>query len=123
MIPFHLKNHTFDQLTHFLVKVAQFRTLSKENHSLKKQEHKAASIKSYEEAHCSNFAVDKFAFIASLLSKFRRSIVLDHVMTTSPSGNAVLVTDPTHIKDIANKHFQTIADSPPVVVTTLNSIS
>ena len=71
-------------------------------------------IKAYANARCTNFAKNKAAFIASSLSKTRRSVVLDRVMHTDRSGTVSLATDPSKIKEIANAHYQSVAGVPPI---------
>src|ERR1700745_76772 len=80
-------------------------------------------IKSYEDARCTNFASNKAAFIASSLSRTRRSIILDRVMTTDQQNNTILVTDLIRIKEIANTHFQTIAGAPPARKLSIQDMS
>src|SRR5688572_14440144 len=112
-----------DELIILLQNINSLRKLSCSKRSLLEDQHKAAMIKSYADARCTNFAENKAAFIASSLSRTRRCIVLNRVMHTDSTGHTTLVTDPTKIKDIANLHFQTIAGSPPSHRTTLQDMS
>src|SRR3954471_7219023 len=80
-------------------------------------------VKLYANTRCTNFAENKAAFIASSLSRTRRSIVLDRVMSPDSSGQMSLITDPSKIKMIANKHYQTIAGSPPTRKFTLQNMT
>src|SRR4051812_32387054 len=80
-------------------------------------------VKAYANTRCTNFAVNKAAFIASSLSRTRRSIILDRVMSQDSSGQMSLVTNPLKIKTIANKHYQTIASSPPTREFTLQNMT
>ena len=70
-------------------------------------------IEFHSNRQCDNFAKDKAAFIASSLSRSRRSIILDCAMDVSDPSNPKLETDPVKVKHLANYHFQTIAGVPP----------
>jgi hypothetical protein len=86
-------------------------------------EHKASTIKAYEDARCTNFATNKAAFIASSLNRSRCSIILDRAMVANDDRTFTLVTDPIRIKEVANDHFRTIAGSPPATRITLDDMS
>src|SRR3954467_550418 len=80
-------------------------------------------VKSYANIRCTNFTENKAAFIASSLSRIRRSIILDRVMSPDSSGQISLITDPKKIKTIANTHYQTIAGSLPTREITLQNMT
>jgi len=114
-VPFLLNNTARSELIILLKDIATLRNLSKEKRHLLEQQHKSSIIQAYTDQRCTNFATNKAAFIASSLSRTRRSIILDRVMVTNNNTNeSQLVTDPAKIKEIANLHFQTIAGAPPV---------
>src|SRR5436305_6905008 len=80
-------------------------------------------VKMYADTRCTNIAKNKAAFIAFSLNKTRRCIVLNRVMSFNSSGQASLITDPVRIKQIANLHYQTIANLPPMRQITLQDMT
>ncbi|HVI21775.1 MAG TPA: reverse transcriptase family protein, partial [Bacillus sp. (in: firmicutes)] len=122
-VPYLLAGNTRTQLKDLLENINSLRKLSRTKRSLLEAQHKEEMIKSYANTRCTNFAENKAAFIASSLSRTRRSIVLDRVMSPDSSGQMSLITDPSKIKMIANKHYQTIAGSPPTREFTLQNMT
>jgi hypothetical protein len=61
--------------------------------------------------------------MTTLLSRTRRCIILDRVISLDSSGQASLTTDPVKIKQVANLHYQTIAGSPPTRRNTLQNMT
>ena len=107
----------------FLLTSIRFVNFPRLKRSLLEEQHKAEMIKTYANARYTNFAANKAAFIASSLSKTRRSIVLDRVMHTDHSDTVSLITDPSKIKAIANSHYQSVAGAPPIQRLTVDDMS
>src|SRR3989440_457158 len=85
--------------------------------------HKAKLIAEYEENRCADYAVNKAAFIASLLNKSKRSIILDRAMNVNKNNKTVLETASHKVKTLANHHFRTIAGVPLKPVPTIDDMS
>ena len=94
------------------LKVASLRNTLRLQRNIIEQQLKESLIKQYEEQRCSNFAVDKAAFIASSLNRTKRSIVLDRAMSINDAGQEVLLTNEPQVKVATISHFQTIAGLP-----------
>jgi hypothetical protein len=81
---------------------------------------KRQRIEFFESLRCENFATLKSAFIASALSRSKRSIVLDRAMHTDANNNTTLITEPTALKKVVADHFKFIAGNPPSVSMTFD---
>ena len=95
------------------LRVASLRNTLRQQRYIIEQQLKESLIKQFEDYRCSNFAVDKAAFITSSLNRTKRSIVLDRAMSVNDAGQEVLLTEEPQVKDAAISHFQTIAGLPP----------
>src|SRR3954454_14296787 len=121
--PYLLTCRNRTSFENLLVKINSLRKLLKIKRSLLENQHKEQMVKAYADTRCTNFTENKVAFIASSLSKTRKCIVLDRVMSSDSTDQTLLITDPTKIKQVTNLHYQTIADSLPTRRTTLQDMT
>src|SRR5581483_1485018 len=77
-------------------------------------------IEFFESLRCNNFATMKSAFIASALSRTKRSIVLDRAMHTDSNGYSSLITEASSLKEVVAHHFKNIAGNPPSISMTFD---
>ena len=66
-------------------------------------------IKHFIQQRCIQYETNPGQMIQSALGRPKKQIILDRVLINLPSGSKELVSDPTIIKKIVNKHFQTFA--------------
>jgi hypothetical protein len=113
----------YDRLGYFYKQFTLLRNALQRIMKVIERDHNKSLIKNYVNSRCTNFASNKADFISSSLSRTRRSIVLDRVLTTDDNGNFNLTTDPDQIKEIAINHFKFIAGDSITEQFTLNDMS
>src|ERR1043166_7616106 len=122
-IPLFLNSRNRKEFQSLRLKVDSLRNTLRQQRYIIEQQLKKSLIKQFENYRCSNFAVDKAAFIASSLNRTKRSIVLDRAMSVNDAGQKVLLTEEPQVKDATIAYFQTIAGLPPRQSPSINNIN
>jgi hypothetical protein len=111
-IPSVVSNNTLIKFKTLVATVAALRNIIRAQRQSLERSYSHELISRFENERCSNYAMNKAAFISSSLNRSKRSIILDRAMTGSDS-DATLETDPIKVKHLAKEHFRTIAGIPP----------